>query len=56
MRTSPTFGIVAMAFGAAALAGALSSSPIVSDGFGLTAGIMGLTAGITNGKEGNNDD
>ena len=56
MRTSLIFGIVALTFGAMALGGALSSSPIVSGGFGLAAGIMGLAAGIINGKEGNNDD
>lgn len=48
------FGIVALAFGAVALGGALSNSPIVSGGFGLAAGIMGLVAGIINGKGGNN--
>lgn len=43
-------------FGAVALVGALSSSPIVSGGFGLAAGIMGLAAGIINGKDGDNGD
>ena len=56
MRTSLIFGIVALTFGAMALGGALSDSPTVSGGFGLAAGIMGLAAGIINGKEGNNDD
>lgn len=56
MRTSLIFGIVALTFGAMALGGALSDSPIISGGFGLAAGIMGLAAGIINGKEGNNDD
>lgn len=56
MRTSLIFGIVAVVFGAMALGGALSDSPIVSGCFGLAAGIMGLAAGIINGKEGNNDD
>ena len=56
MRTSLIFGIVALPFGAMALGGALSDSPIVSGSFGLAAGIMGLAAGIINGKEGNNDD
>lgn len=56
MKTSLIFGIVAMAFGAMALVGALSSSPIISGGFGLAAGIMGLAAGIINGKDGDNGD
>ena len=51
-------GIIANVIAAAALAmvGALSSSPIVSGGFGLAAGIMGLAAGIINGKDGDNGD
>ena len=56
MRTSLIFGIVAVVCGAVALVGALSSSPIVSGGFGLAAGIMGLAAGIINGKDGDNGD
>lgn len=54
--TSLIFGIVALTFGATAPGGAPSDSPTVSGGFGLAAGIMGLAAGIINGKEGNNDD
>ena len=45
-----------MVFGAVALVGAPSSSPTVSGGFGLAAGIMGLAAGIINGKDGDNGD
>ena len=56
MRTSLIFGIVTVSFGAVALVGALSSSPRVSGGFGLAAGIMGLAAGIINGKDGDNGD
>ena len=56
MRTSLIFGIVAQTFGAMALGGALSDSPVVTGRIGLAAGIMGLAAGIINGKEGNNDD
>ena len=55
MRTSLIFGIVALTFGAMALGGALSDSPIVSGGFGLAAGIWSIATLLMDRRGGNDD-